>query len=171
VINTAVIIGRDPTTHPIPPHLDSYMRALLASRDRRHLFMTLWVRWFTDKCNYRFVMQWLLQYPLSISSRSWTTVYANVPKHCWTKKRGGIGPLPEGRQEGSQGKPEWLDLQPLESRTRHAKPNQPSCHSLQVMSIRVTYSICYIQLGFYDRKYGMMTFLVFCSTCYLFYES
>ncbi len=73
-------------------------------------------------------------------------LYANVPKHCWTKKRGGTWLLSEGRREGSQWKPDWLDLQPLESRTRHAKPNQPSWHSLQVLTIRVTSSICYVQI-------------------------
>ncbi len=41
VMCTAVLIGRDPATTPIPPHLDSYTRALLVSKDRRHLFVTL----------------------------------------------------------------------------------------------------------------------------------
>ncbi len=37
---TAVLIGWDPATPPLPPHLGSYTRALLASQDRRHLFVT-----------------------------------------------------------------------------------------------------------------------------------
>ncbi len=36
---TAVLIGRDPATPPLPP-LGSYTRALLVSQDRRHLFVT-----------------------------------------------------------------------------------------------------------------------------------
>jgi hypothetical protein len=38
---TAVLLGRDPRNSPFPPHLCSYMRALLVSQDRRHLFVTL----------------------------------------------------------------------------------------------------------------------------------
>ncbi len=40
---TAVQIGWDPATatSPIPPHWDSYTRAFLVSKDRRHLFVTL----------------------------------------------------------------------------------------------------------------------------------
>ncbi len=37
---TAVLIGRDPATLPLLPHLGSYIRALLVSQDRRHLFVT-----------------------------------------------------------------------------------------------------------------------------------
>ncbi len=33
-----------PSNLPPPPHLGSYTRALLVSQDRRHLFVTLWVR-------------------------------------------------------------------------------------------------------------------------------
>ncbi len=40
---TAVLIGWDPTT-PLPPHLGSYTRSLLVSQDRRHLFVTPWLR-------------------------------------------------------------------------------------------------------------------------------
>ncbi len=42
---TAVIIGWDPTTPsppPLPPHLDSYTRAILVSQDRRLIFVTPW---------------------------------------------------------------------------------------------------------------------------------
>jgi hypothetical protein len=39
---TDVLIGRDPATHPLPPHLGSYMRALLVSQDRRHIFVIPW---------------------------------------------------------------------------------------------------------------------------------
>jgi hypothetical protein len=38
---SAVLITWDPAT-PLPPHLGSYMKALLVSQDRRHLFVTLW---------------------------------------------------------------------------------------------------------------------------------
>jgi hypothetical protein len=41
---TAVLIGRDPATPPLPPHWGSYTRALLVSQDRRHLFLTPWVQ-------------------------------------------------------------------------------------------------------------------------------
>ncbi len=37
---TAVLIGWDSATTPLPPHLGSYTRALLVSQDRRHLFVT-----------------------------------------------------------------------------------------------------------------------------------
>ncbi len=38
---TTVLIGWDPAATPPPPsHLGSYTRALLASQDRRHLFIT-----------------------------------------------------------------------------------------------------------------------------------
>ncbi len=37
---TAVLIGWDPATPPLPPHLDSYYEALLVNKDRRHLFVT-----------------------------------------------------------------------------------------------------------------------------------
>ncbi len=40
---TAVLIGWDPETPPLPPHLGSYLRALLASQDGRHLFVTPWL--------------------------------------------------------------------------------------------------------------------------------
>jgi hypothetical protein len=36
---TAVLIGRDLATLPLPPHLGSNTRALLVSQDRRHLFV------------------------------------------------------------------------------------------------------------------------------------
>jgi hypothetical protein len=36
---TAVLIGSDPAPPP-PPHFGSYMKALLVSQDRRHLFVT-----------------------------------------------------------------------------------------------------------------------------------
>ncbi len=39
---TAVLIGWDPGTPPLPPHLGSYTSALLVSQDRRHLFVTPW---------------------------------------------------------------------------------------------------------------------------------
>jgi hypothetical protein len=39
---TALLIGWDPAT-PLPPHLGSYARSLLASQDRRHLFVTPYV--------------------------------------------------------------------------------------------------------------------------------
>jgi hypothetical protein len=32
-----------PCNPPIPPHWDSYTRALLVSNDRRHLFVTPWL--------------------------------------------------------------------------------------------------------------------------------
>ncbi len=38
---TDVLSGWDPATPP-PPHLGSYTRALFASQDRRHLFVTPW---------------------------------------------------------------------------------------------------------------------------------
>jgi len=44
VMCTAVLIGWDPATPPFPPHCDSYTRALLVSKDRRHLFVTPWGR-------------------------------------------------------------------------------------------------------------------------------
>ncbi len=37
---TAVLISWVPATPPLPPHLDSYTRALFVSKDRRHLFVT-----------------------------------------------------------------------------------------------------------------------------------
>ncbi len=40
VMWTAVLIGWDPTTHPVPLHLDSFTRALLVRQDRRHLLVT-----------------------------------------------------------------------------------------------------------------------------------
>ncbi len=42
---TAVLIGWDSATPPPPPppNWDSYTRALLVSKDRRHLFVTPWV--------------------------------------------------------------------------------------------------------------------------------
>ncbi len=36
----AVLIDWDPATPLLPPHLDSYTRALLVRKDRRHLFVT-----------------------------------------------------------------------------------------------------------------------------------
>ncbi len=42
VMCVAILIGWDPATPPISPHLDSYARALLVSKDRRHLFVTPW---------------------------------------------------------------------------------------------------------------------------------
>jgi hypothetical protein len=44
VMCTAVLIGWDPATPPFPPHCDSYTRALLVSKDRRHLSVTAWGR-------------------------------------------------------------------------------------------------------------------------------
>jgi hypothetical protein len=40
---TAVLIGWDPATPLLPPHLGSYTRALLDSQDRRHLFVIPWI--------------------------------------------------------------------------------------------------------------------------------
>ncbi len=42
---TAVLIGWDPAASPPPshPHLGFYTRALLVSKDRRHLFITPWL--------------------------------------------------------------------------------------------------------------------------------
>ncbi len=43
---TAVLIGWDPAISPtpsLPPHLDSYTRTLLVSKDRRHLVVTPWL--------------------------------------------------------------------------------------------------------------------------------
>ncbi len=41
---TAVLIGWDPATPSLPPHLDSYYEGvLLVSKDRRHLLVTPWV--------------------------------------------------------------------------------------------------------------------------------
>jgi hypothetical protein len=42
---TAVLVAEtpQPPPPPIPPHLGSYMRALLVSQDRRHLFGTPWL--------------------------------------------------------------------------------------------------------------------------------
>ncbi len=37
---TAVLIGWEPATPPLPPHLGSYKSALLVIQDRRHLFVT-----------------------------------------------------------------------------------------------------------------------------------
>jgi len=37
---TAALIGWDPATPSLPPHLGLYTRALLVSQDRRHLFIT-----------------------------------------------------------------------------------------------------------------------------------
>ncbi len=34
-----------PRNSPLPPHLDSYTRALLVSKERRHLFATPWTLW------------------------------------------------------------------------------------------------------------------------------
>jgi hypothetical protein len=53
VMCTAALIG--PATPPIPSHWDSYPRALLVSKDRRHLFVTPVVDLFayivcTDSC-------------------------------------------------------------------------------------------------------------------------
>jgi hypothetical protein len=41
-LGAAVLIGWEPATSPISPHLDSYTRALLVSKDRRHLLVTPW---------------------------------------------------------------------------------------------------------------------------------
>jgi hypothetical protein len=47
VMRTAVLIGRDlPRNPPPPPHLDSYTRALLVNKYRRHLLVTPWLPWF-----------------------------------------------------------------------------------------------------------------------------
>jgi hypothetical protein len=40
---TAVLIGWEPTTPSLPPHLGLYTRALLVSQDRRQLFVTPWL--------------------------------------------------------------------------------------------------------------------------------
>ncbi len=40
LLYTPVLIGWDPATPRLPPHLGSYTRALLVSQDRRHLFVT-----------------------------------------------------------------------------------------------------------------------------------
>ncbi len=47
---TAALIGWDPATPPPPlaPLLGSYTRALLISQDRRHLFVTPWLRVFVQ---------------------------------------------------------------------------------------------------------------------------
>jgi hypothetical protein len=37
---TAVLIGRDPATPPLPPRIWAHTRALLRGQDRRHLFVT-----------------------------------------------------------------------------------------------------------------------------------
>ncbi len=45
VMCTAVLIGWDPATPSLPPHLDSWThttRALLVSKDRRHVFVAPW---------------------------------------------------------------------------------------------------------------------------------
>ncbi len=47
----AVLIGWDPATSPIPPHLGSHTRALLVSQDRRHLFATTWL--YPSHCPWR----------------------------------------------------------------------------------------------------------------------
>ncbi len=42
---TAGLIGRDPATPPLPPHLGSYTRAYWSAKIcRRHLFATLWLK-------------------------------------------------------------------------------------------------------------------------------
>ncbi len=41
-MRTALHIGWDPTTSPLPPHLGSYTRNLLVSQGSRHLFVTPW---------------------------------------------------------------------------------------------------------------------------------
>ncbi len=43
---TAVLIGWDPATPPLPPHLGSYTRALLDSKHKRHLEVGLLVVWW-----------------------------------------------------------------------------------------------------------------------------
>ncbi len=43
MICTAVWLRPRKPPPPIPPHWDSYTRALLVSKDRRHLFVTPWV--------------------------------------------------------------------------------------------------------------------------------
>jgi hypothetical protein len=48
---TAVLIGRDPATLPLPPHMGSYTRALLVSQDKRHLFVTPWCLLNRRHCN------------------------------------------------------------------------------------------------------------------------
>ncbi len=40
----AVLIGRDPAAPPIPLYWDTYTRALLVSKERRHLYVTPWVK-------------------------------------------------------------------------------------------------------------------------------
>jgi hypothetical protein len=42
-LSTAVLIGWDPATTPLPPRLGSYTRALLVSQDWRHLYVTPWL--------------------------------------------------------------------------------------------------------------------------------
>ncbi len=42
---TAVLVGWDSETPPLPPRLGSYTRGLLISKDRRHLFVTPWLHW------------------------------------------------------------------------------------------------------------------------------
>jgi hypothetical protein len=39
-MGAAVLIGRDPATHPLPQPWGSHTRALLVSHDKRHLFVT-----------------------------------------------------------------------------------------------------------------------------------
>jgi hypothetical protein len=47
---TAVLTGWDPATFPLPPHWDSNTRALLVSKDRRHLFVTPAHIYYADSC-------------------------------------------------------------------------------------------------------------------------
>jgi len=59
VYRTAVLIGRDPATPPLSPHLGSNTRALLVSQERRHLFVTPWCE-YTLICSfmmYRVIVQ------------------------------------------------------------------------------------------------------------------
>ncbi len=80
---TAVFIGWDPATPPILPHWDSYKRALLVSKDRRHIFVTLWGertrsqfwRQGPRACFFQFLLlQW--QYPVKVMELdpNWYTV-------------------------------------------------------------------------------------------------
>ncbi len=99
---TAVLIGWDPATLPLP-HLGSHTRALLVRQDRRHLFVTsclpetyicpvCWCErllialsrsYYAQNLNSRSLQDWQLPTPALPSEENCSPVYNNFHRCCY----------------------------------------------------------------------------------------
>ncbi len=81
---TAVLIGWDPATHPLPPHLGSYTRALLVSQNRQYLFITPGRKEGLGGANTHLICTWseLDKYYWNLLFFTYTILFANI--EYWT---------------------------------------------------------------------------------------